>query len=136
MVISRGYAVCVLVIFTALSMYYVYLRPSYSTHLTPYEVPKESKPIPYSWEEFLNDCGGTVIVENNVHARNIFNQKYESNVVTWKGFFAESKVAQGIVPFIGSSHHMNFLIKMSPSESPLYPDLVLSISSRQWNEKK
>lgn len=58
-------------------MYYVYMRPSFATHLTPYEVPKDSKEIPYSWEEFLSDCGGEVIVENNVHARNIFNTKYE-----------------------------------------------------------
>jgi hypothetical protein len=135
-VISRGYAVAILVLFTLFSMYYVYMRPTYSTHLSPYETPKESRPIHYSWEDFLSDCGGAVIVENNVHARNVFNAKYESNIVTWKGYFAESKVASGVIPFIGSSHAMNVLIKMDPSESPLYPDLVLSVSTKLMNEKK
>ena len=53
------------------------MRPSYFQPLTPYEVPLESKIVEYTWEEFLRDCGGEVIVENNVHARNIFNKKYE-----------------------------------------------------------
>jgi hypothetical protein len=35
-----------------------------------------------------------------------------------------------------SDHALNILIKMMPSESVLYPDLVLSVSSRQLNEKK
>lgn len=86
---SRGYALCILVIFSILSLYYVYMRPSYSTSLHPYEVPKESKEISFTWEEFIQDCGGTVIVENNVHARNVFNQKYEANIVEWKGYYAE-----------------------------------------------
>ena len=71
--ISRGYALAVLVIFSILSLYYVYMRPSYFTPHTPFETPKESYPITSTWEEFLQDCGGEVIVENNVHARNIFN---------------------------------------------------------------
>ena len=74
---SRGYALCILILFTIVSIYYVYMRPSYFQPLTPYEVPLESKIVEYTWEEFLRDCGGEVIVENNVHARNIFNKKYE-----------------------------------------------------------
>jgi hypothetical protein len=72
-VISRGYALAVLIIFTILSLYYVYLRPGFFTPMTPFEAPKESHVIDSTWEEFLGDCGGTVVVENNVHARNIFN---------------------------------------------------------------
>jgi len=41
-----------------------------------------------------------------------------------------------VIPFIGSGHALSFLIKMDPSESPLYPDLVMSISSKLLNEKK
>lgn len=74
---SRGYAMIVLLLFLILSLYYVYMRPSIFQPLTPYEVPKDSKNIDTTWEEFLKDCGGEVIVENNVHARNIFNKKYE-----------------------------------------------------------
>ena len=80
-----------LILFSAFSVYYVYMRPSYFTPLTPFEVPKESFVISASWEEFLQDCGGEVIVENNVHARNTFNHKYENNQVTWRGYFADIK---------------------------------------------
>ncbi len=89
--ISRGYAVIVLVLFSIFSLYYVYMRPSYFTPVTPFETPLESKMISATWEEFLQDCGGEVVVENNVHARNIFNQKYENNQVAWKGYYAETK---------------------------------------------
>lgn len=57
----------------------------------PYHTPTESKLITIRWEEFLQDCGGEVIVENFVHARSIFNKKYENNVVNWEGYFAETK---------------------------------------------
>lgn len=50
---SRGYALAILVLFSIFSLYYVYMRPSFATHLTPYEVPMESKEISYTWEEFL-----------------------------------------------------------------------------------
>jgi hypothetical protein len=43
----------------------------------PYEPPKESHRILTTWDEFLKDCGGEVIVENYVHARGVFNKKYE-----------------------------------------------------------
>lgn len=43
----------------------------------PYEIPKESKVIDTTWKEFLEDCGGEIIVENYVHARGVFNKKYE-----------------------------------------------------------
>jgi hypothetical protein len=41
--------------------------------MTPYKAPTESKMIDITWEKFLSDCGGEVIVENFVHARSIFN---------------------------------------------------------------
>lgn len=100
-VISRGYAMVILILFTALSLYYVYMRPSYFGPSTPFEQPRESHRITATWEEFLQDCGGEVIVENNVHARNIFNQKYENNQVSWKGYFAETKGnSNAHVPFM------------------------------------
>lgn len=83
----------------------------------------------------MQDCGGEVIIENTVHARNIFNQKWENNQVTWKGYFAESKPMHGSWLF-NSDHALNILIKMSPSESALYPDLVLSLSSEVLNKKR
>lgn len=47
------------------------------THIHAYETPKESKVVGFTWEEFLKDCGGEIIVENYVHAKSVFNQKYE-----------------------------------------------------------
>lgn len=82
-----------LAILSALAILYVYMRPSFFQPLTPFEEPKESKVIYNTWEDFLKDCGGEVVVENNVHARNIFNKKYEANIVSWTGYFAESKQA-------------------------------------------
>lgn len=67
------------------------MRPAYFTPMSPYEHPTESKIIDTTWQEFLTDCGGEVIVENYVHARSIFNKKYENNQITWTGFFAEAK---------------------------------------------
>ena len=100
-VISRGYAMLVLAIFSIFSLYYVYMRPSIFTPVTPFEAPKESKVISTTWEEFLQDCGGEVVVENNVHARNLFNHKYENNQVAWRGYFAETKQGSGAqLPFI------------------------------------
>lgn len=121
----------VLIIFSVLSLYYVYMRPSYFTPMTPFEVPKESHVIAATWEEFLGDCGGSVIVENNVHARNLFNHKYEANQVTWRGYYADTKMNQNAgLPFMTSDHALNILIKMEPSESVLYPDLVLSVQTK------
>jgi hypothetical protein len=88
---ARVYALTILIVFTILSFYYVYSRPTYFTPLTPFEHPTESRVIDTTWEEFLQDCGGEVVVENYVHARASFNRKYENNIITWRGFFAESK---------------------------------------------
>lgn len=46
----------------------------------------------------------------------------------WNGYFAETKHTNSL-PFFASEHALNILIKMDPTESTLYPDLVLSISS-------
>lgn len=40
------------------------------------------------------------------------------------------------MPFVHSDHALNILIKMMPSESVLYPDLVLSLSSKTVHEKR
>lgn len=118
-----------------LSLYYVYMRPSYFTPLHPYEKPMDSKTIISTWEDFLKDCGGEVIVENYVHARKIFNDKFENNIINWTGVYADTKQAQQF-PFFQSDHAMNVLVKMQPSESAMYPDLVLSISSNLLKQKK
>jgi hypothetical protein len=39
----------------------------------------------------LVDCGGEKIIENSVHTKILWNEKYENNVVTWEGFYADVK---------------------------------------------
>lgn len=135
--VSRGYAMVGLVLFSILSLAYVYYRPAYlPTNMTPYKAPTESLKIRTTWEEFLKDCGGEVIVENFVHARSVFNVKYENNIVSWTGYFADSKQPNNVVPLFGSDHALNLLVKMMPSESILYPDLVLSVSSTLLREQR
>lgn len=111
------------------------MRPSVFQNIGPYETPKESKEIATTWDEFLKDCGGEVIVENYVHARSIFNKKYEANIVEWDGFYAETKQTNAL-PFFATDHAINVLVKMEPTESTVYPDLVLSVSSEQLSRKK
>jgi hypothetical protein len=135
-VVSRGYAICLLVVFSFLCLLYVYLKPfELNGYHGVYETPKDSKVVDYTWQEYLQDCGGEVIVENTVHARNIFNTKWENNQVTWRGYFAESKQMHGSWLF-SSDHALNLLLKMQPSESALYPDLVLSVPSKLLSEKR
>ena len=66
----------------------------------------------------------------------VFNEKYENNIVNWQGFFADSKSKRAQYMLFNNEHYMSLLIKMSPSESAIFPDLVLSISSNLYNQHK
>ena len=76
-VIARCYAIVALLCFSVFAVYYVSIRPSVFQHIHAYETPKESKEISLTWDDFLKDCGGEIIVENYVHAKTVFNTKYE-----------------------------------------------------------
>ena len=90
---SRLYALTLIALSILSIIAYVYYGPTLSSGIvsSPYKAPKESKLITATWEDFLKDCGGEVIVENFVHARSIFNRKYESNIVEWTGHFVDIK---------------------------------------------
>merc|ERR1712060_19787 len=64
------------------------------------------------------------------------NDKYENNVINWSGYFAEVKKKQTPLFWFNNDHHLSVLIKMSPSESPIFADLVLSISTETYNANK
>jgi hypothetical protein len=86
------YAVVAVAAFGVFALFYVvYLRPFTSDSISPYKVPEESKMLQATWNEFIADCGGEVIVENYVRARSTFNRKYENNIVMWTGFFVEAR---------------------------------------------
>ena len=110
-VLSRLYAIILLVLFTVFCAYYISVRPAVFDPLSPYHTPTESKVIDATWPDFLKDCGGEVIIENYVHARTIFNKKYESNIITWSGFYADAKQNPSL-PFIGNNHALNVMVRM------------------------
>ena len=65
-----------------------------------------------------------------------FNEKYENNVVSWSGYYADVKSKSQGFSLFDNDHYMSLLVKMSPSESQVFPDLVLSISTSFYNENK
>lgn len=120
-----------LTLFAIGSCFYVYMRPSFNLNDNPlihHNV--ESKRIQTTWPEFLTDCGGEQVIENFVHTKMQFNDKYENNIVSWSGFLSEVKEKQGISFFgMNNLHYLQILVKMEPSESAIFADLVLSVSS-------
>ena len=129
------YAILGFLVFSVLAGYYVWVRPPLGIHQNPFNHHNvESKVIDTTWSEYLLDCGGEQVIENFVHTKLVFNDKYENNVITWNGFFAEVKKKEGPLDFIfNNEHYMSILVKMSPSESVMFADLVLSVSSKMYN---
>jgi hypothetical protein len=74
----------------------------------------------------LSDCGGEKVIDNSVHTKIVFNDKYENNVISWSGYFAEVKIRQQGVFWFGGKE-LNILVKMDPSESTIFADLVLTV---------
>ena len=66
----------------------------------------------------------------------VFNDKYENNIVNWSGYFAEVKERRQSFFGLNNEHHLSILVKMEPSESAVFADLVLSVSTNMYNEKK
>jgi hypothetical protein len=110
---------------------YSYIKPSFLlSDQSPYHVPKTSKHLNSTWEDYLADFNGDVIVENFVHSRSVFNKNYEHNIIQWKGYISEVK---NLEPTFGLSLFIdqptaNLMIKMEPSESFLYPDIALTVN--------
>ena len=138
---ARVYAIILIIIFVGASLAYALYSPSFfftSPFIKlPYAANTDSHLISNTWQEFLADCGGEVVVENYVHARSLFNKKYEGNQVAWTGFVAGMRTQSSGGPHVfGSDHAMSLYIRMQPSESNIYPDLVLSVSTRIMQEYK
>lgn len=63
-----------------MSCVYVYLRPNYSLQDNPlFHHNMESHSINATWEEYLADCGGDEVLDNFIHTKLVFNEKYENN---------------------------------------------------------
>ena len=76
------------------------------------------------------------MIENFVHTKMVFNDKYENNIISWNGFFAEVKERQKSFFGFNNEHHLSILVKMEPSESSIFADLVLSVSTNMYQANK
>ena len=65
-----------------------------------------------------------------------FNDKYENNIISWTGYFVENKSKQVGYVMFGTDHHLSMLVKMSPSESEIFADLVLSIGTEEYEDNR
>jgi hypothetical protein len=142
---ARIYALTLITILIILCIAYVVVRPSFASNfiIMPYDKPQPTRIINATWTEFLQDCGGAVIVENYVHARSEFNRKYENQIVLWTGLYAGQKDPKAVTGtggrfqhLLGSDHVNNVFIKMEPTESVMYPDLMLSVSTHVLNNHR
>ena len=89
---ARIYAIIVLILSAMGCGFYVYMRPSFDLHQNPLVHHNlDSHRINTSWADFLLDCGGEQVIENFVHTKMVFNDRYENNIVSWSGFYAETK---------------------------------------------
>ena len=113
------------------------MRPDYSLQSNPlFHHNYESHPIDATWADYLKDCGGDKIIDNYIHSKLIFNEKYENNRVSWEGYFAEVKQRQKNVIGWGNPYALSILVKMDPTESTQYADLVLSIPHSLYQRNK
>lgn len=77
-----------------------------------------------------------MIIENQVHALHEFTQIYQNNIVDWDGYYIDTKYKHKTYSMIGSEYFMSILIKMDPSESENFADIVLSISQEAYKNNK
>jgi len=72
-----------------------------------------------------------------VHAAHIFSQLYADNIVEWDGYFIDFKQPnrQGL---LGNSRggQTTLLVKMNPSESDTFADIVISMSNVGYQMNK
>jgi hypothetical protein len=87
-----------------------------------------------SWSDYLVDCGGEKIIENSVHTKILWNDKYENNIVEWQGYFADMKPRQK--GLFWPNVELNLLVKMEPSESTVFADLVLTVDAEKYKAYK
>ena len=71
-----------------------------------------------------------------MHTKMVFNDKYENNLISWNGYYAEVKERQKSFFGLNNQHHLSVLVKMEPSESSIFADLVLSVSTNYYMENK
>jgi hypothetical protein len=60
------------------------MRPDYSLQSNPlFHHNIQSLPITAEWTDYLKDCGGEQVIDNYIHTKLVFNDKYENNRISW-----------------------------------------------------
>jgi hypothetical protein len=77
-----------------------------------------------TWPEYLQDCGEEVMLQNAVRANNVFVAKYQGKTVAWDGYLMKATENHG---WFRGDHAAVIVVKMSPSESDIHADLLLSM---------
>lgn len=85
------------------------------------------------WEDYLSDCSAEKIIKNKTEVSNIFSSKYYGKVVQWEGFLMKATVNQG---WFTGEHAAVLLVKMKPSESEIYADVVLTFNQGDLEKSK
>ena len=125
---GKVYAWIIFIVLSGISIYYAISHP-YPTHHSMFDKPvEESLNITKTWVDYLDCCSGEKIIENQVHALHQFSQIYHNNIVDWDGYYIDTKYKHRDMSMFGNNHHMSILVKMDPSESDNFADIVLSIS--------
>jgi hypothetical protein len=129
------YAVIGAILLAAMGGYYVYMRPSYTFHEGPLTHHNEDgHRIETTWAEYLRDCGGEKVIENSVHTKILWNDNYENNVIEWEGYYTDVKFRNR--GFIFPDIEPNVLVKMEPSESTMFADLVVTLPNKIYKDNK
>ena len=71
-VIARIYAAILLGLLCVAFGYYLYTAPPMATHT---HTTQASVEIGATWEEYIQDCGAELVVQNSVHAKDNYKQK-------------------------------------------------------------
>jgi predicted RNA-binding Zn-ribbon protein involved in translation (DUF1610 family) len=90
----------------------------------------EGEPITTTWLEFKEVCGRQVILDRDlVKYRQCEYDFLGKMVVDWSGYVIKiNDMRDGDGYLVQSSHAVNVLLKLDPSESEVVPDLVLTVS--------
>jgi len=91
-------------------------------------------PIRESWEELLSECGRLAIEEYKTERMRHCENKYlEKTVINWKGYVIRVEdYRNGLYNFM--HHALVIPVKMSPSESEFFPDIILALDSEITNK--
>ena len=116
-VISRSYLLTAVIIISCVFLY-IWSTPEHTGHSHEHIYSQAT------WPEYIKDCGGEVVLKNSIRATEMFSRKYEGKTITWDGYLMRATENYG---WFRGEHAAIVLVKMSPSESDIHADLILSL---------